>query len=103
MNTELLQQLIEYGYADDAGIAADVTEVIGGKQYVLCVNGELVTLASGNPPQKVFRDSIDKFGGIKVKSGVFKKTLSFTHSGTDYAFAVKNGKTLLQYFKLLAE
>ena len=53
MERETLTALIENGYADEAGLAAEVA-CSDGVKY-LCVNGEVVTLAAGNPPTKVFR------------------------------------------------
>ncbi|MDE7165084.1 MAG: hypothetical protein K2O04_06680 [Clostridiales bacterium] len=96
---ELLQHLIACGYADDAGIAS---EVVGadGEKYLLCVNGEIVTLVRGEQMQKVFSDSIDKLTNLSVK-GVFGKKVCFTHGGTEYVLAVKGGKTLVEYFKLI--
>ncbi|MDE5592815.1 MAG: hypothetical protein K2I75_02675 [Clostridiales bacterium] len=98
MNKELLQHLITCGYADDAGIAA---EVVGssGNRLLLCVNGEIVTLVQ-DQMQKVFSDSIDKLTDLKV-TGVFGKKVCFTHNGTSYALKVKGGKTLIEYFKLI--
>lgn len=101
MTNEYLQLLIDGGYADEAGITADV--VIGGENQTLCVNGEVVALVKGNPPEKVFSDSIDRISNITVKSGLFKKTLKFSRGGTDYGFTVKGGKNLLDYFKLLSD
>ncbi|MDE6029273.1 MAG: hypothetical protein K2F90_03000 [Clostridiales bacterium] len=98
MNKELLQHLITCGYADDAGIAAEVVGE-GGKPYLLCVNGEIVTLAQDRM-QKVFSDSIDKLHDLKV-IGTFGKKVCFTHDGTSYALKVKGGKTLVEYFKLI--
>ncbi|MDE6618094.1 MAG: hypothetical protein K2K13_03615 [Clostridiales bacterium] len=113
MNKELLQHLIACGYADDAGIAAEVVGA-GGNRLLLCVNGEIVTLV--NPilicaddngvtvkkdnMKKVFSDSIDKLTDLKV-TGVFGKKVCFTHNGTSYALKVKGGKTLVEYFKLI--
>ena len=102
MKPEILQQLIDSGYADEAGLAATVTAA-DGKTYALCANGDIVTLAIGDPPQKVFSDSVDRLKNVRVKSGLFKKTLAFTHDGTDYAFTVRDGKTMLEYFGQLAE
>ena len=99
MNNEYLQDVIALGYADEAGVAADVT--YSGGRGVLCVNGEVVTLAVGDPPSKVFSDSIDKLENLAVKAGLFGKKISFTHNGTAYTFAVKGGKTLIEYFKLI--
>ncbi|MBD5131980.1 MAG: hypothetical protein HDT28_05245 [Clostridiales bacterium] len=100
MNNEILQLLIEKGYADEAGIAAEVTDA-AGKNKALCVNGEVVTLVSGDGADKEFSDSIDRLENLTVKSGLFKKTIAFTHNGTDYAFTVKGGKTLIEYFKMI--
>ena len=99
MNKELLQHLITCGYADDAGIAAECRGA-DGRPYLLCVNGEIVTLVHGEHMELVFSDSIDKLKGIKV-SGLFGKKVSFTHNGHDYALAVKGVKTLVEYFKLI--
>ena len=99
MNMELLQHLIACGYADDAGIVANVVGA-DGNAYMLCVNGEIVTLVRSENMQKVFSDSIDKLTNLKV-SGVFGKKVSFTHNGTEYVLAVKGGKTLIEYFKLI--
>lgn len=98
MNSELLGQLIACGYADDAGIAAEVANA-DGTPYLLCVNGEIVTLVQDHM-QKVFSDSIDKLTDLKV-TGVFGKKVCFTHNGTFYALKVKGGKTLVEYFKLI--
>ena len=98
MNKELLQHLITCGYADDAGIAAEVVGD-GGNRLLLCVNGEIVTLVQ-DQMQKVFSDSIDKLTDLKV-TGVFGKKVCFTHNGTSYALKVKGGKTLIEYFKLI--
>ncbi|MDE5562014.1 MAG: hypothetical protein K2J01_00425 [Clostridiales bacterium] len=98
MNKELLQHLITCGYADDAGIAAEVVGA-GGNRLLLCVNGEIVTLVQ-DQMQKVFSDSIDKLTDLKV-TGVFGKKVCFTHNGTSYALKVKGGKTLIEYFKLI--
>ena len=57
MESEKLNALIDSGYADEAGLAAEVASADGVKY--LCVNGEVVTLAAGDPPVKVFSDSID--------------------------------------------
>lgn len=99
MNMELLQHLIACGYADDAGIASEVVNA-DGEKYLLCVNGEIVTLVQGENMQKVFSDSIDKLKDLKV-IGLFGKKVCFTHNGTEYVLAVKNGKTLVEYFKLI--
>ncbi|MDE7405718.1 MAG: hypothetical protein K2M89_02450 [Clostridiales bacterium] len=98
MNNEILQRLIECGYADDAGIAAEVVGE-GGNRLLLCVNGEIVTLVQDDM-QKVFSDSIDKLQDLKV-TGLFGKKVCFTHNGTFYALKVKGGKTLVEYFKLI--
>lgn len=100
MKDDVLQRLIELGYADEAGVAAEVTDG-DGKPCLLCVNGEVVTLAAGDPPQKLFSDSIDKLQELNVKSGLFSKRIAFVHNGTKYAFSVKGGKTLVEYFKLI--
>ena len=99
MNGEYLNELIELGYADEAAVVADVT--YAGGAGALCVNGEVVSLVTGDPPVKVFSDSIDKLDGLTVKTGLFKKTVAFIHCGAEYVFVVKNGKNLLEYFKLL--
>lgn len=98
MNNELLQHLITCGYVDDAGIAADVVGT-DGKPYLLCVNGEIVTLVHDRM-QKVFSDSIDKLQDLKV-TGLLGKKVCFTHNGTSYALKVKGGRTLVDYFKLI--
>ena len=97
MNVELLQHLIACGYADDAGIASNVVGA-DGNVYILCVNGEIVTLVRSENMQKVFSDSIDKLTNLRV-TGVFGKKVCFTHNGTEYALAVKGGKTLIEYFQ----
>lgn len=99
MERETLTALIENGYADEAGLAAEVA-CSDGVKY-LCVNGEVVTLAAGNPPAKVFSDSIDKLENLTVKSGLFKKRVCFTHNGENYDLAVKSGKNVVEYFKLI--
>ena len=99
MADEYLNELIERGFADEAAVAADVS--YDGKTGVLCVNGEVVTLVSGDPPQKAMSDTIDKLSNLTVKSGLFKKTVAFEHGGTRYVFTVKNGKNLIEYFKLI--
>ncbi|MCH5164783.1 MAG: hypothetical protein J1G01_00075 [Clostridiales bacterium] len=100
-----MNRLIELGYADEAGIVASVDYTVSdgrtGKGF-LCVNGEVVTLAAGDEWEKVFKDSIDRLDGMTVKSGLFKKRILFTYNGLDYTFTVKNGKNLIDYFKLLA-
>ena len=98
MNTQLLGELIDSGYADDAGLAADVVNA-DGVRYYLCVSGEIVTLVSVDM-KKVFSDSIDKLSDLNV-SGLFGKKICFSHCGTDYALKVKGGKTLVDYFKLI--
>lgn len=102
MNAQTLSAIIEKGYADEAGIAADVIDANTGKSYALCVNGEVVTLVAADTLDKVFSDSIDRLENLAVRSGLFKKSVSFDHGGARYALSVKNGKTLLDYFKLLA-
>ena len=78
MNAEYIQSLIDGGYADEAAVAAEVE--LAGEKNVLCINGEVVSLVHGEPPQKIFRDSIDKLKNVVVKSGLFKKTpVSYTH------------------------
>lgn len=91
--------MIDSGYADEAGLAATVVCADGVK--FLCVSGEVVTLAAGDPPVKEFSDSIDKLENLTVKSGLFKKSVSFTHNGKDYALTVKDGKNVVEYFKLI--
>ncbi len=102
MNAQTLSEIIDRGYADEAGIAADVIDAITGKAYVLCVNGEVVTLAAADTLDKVFSDSIDRLDHLEIKSGLFKKTVSFDHGGARYALSVKGGKNVFDYFKLLA-
>lgn len=99
MKDEYLQKLIALGYADEAGVAADVS--YSGGSGALCVNGELVTLAHGDPPEKVFKDSIDKLQDLEVKSGLLGSSVCFTHNGEAYKLKVKKGKTLVEYFKLI--
>lgn len=99
MESEKLNALIDSGYADEAGLAAEVASADGVKY--LCVNGEVVTLAAGDPPVKVFSDSIDKLENLTVKSGLFKKRICFTHNGEAYDLAVKGGKNVVEYFKLI--
>ena len=100
MNGELLYRLIDSGYADEAGLAAEVVNT-DGKLYYFCVCGEIVTLAD-TEVKRVFSDSIDKLTDLTV-SGIFGKKICFTHGGTYYALKVKGkgGKQLVDYFKLI--
>ncbi len=97
---EILNKLIELGYADEAGVAAEV--VSRGETQYLCVNGDVITLATA-ALEKIFSDSIDKIERLSIKGGLFGKSIRFTHSGTEYALKVKGGKNVVEYFKLLAE
>ncbi|MCH5154502.1 MAG: hypothetical protein J1F71_04750 [Clostridiales bacterium] len=103
MNGELLGRLIDSGYADEAGLAAEAVNS-DGKLYYLCVSGEIVTLADAetNEIKKVFSDSIDKLTELTV-SGIFGKKICFTHGGTHYALKLKgNGKKqIVDYFKMI--
>ena len=100
MNGELLGKLIDGGYADEAGLAAEAVDS-DGKIYYLCVCGEIVTLADTDA-KKVFSDSIDKLSELAVL-GVFGKKICFAHGGKHYALKLKgNGKKqLVDYFKLI--
>lgn len=89
--------LLEKGFIDEAGVAAETDG-----RTVLCVNGEVVSLVRGDPPQKVFSDTVDNITDIVVKRGLFGGRLFFTHRGDGYAFKIKGGKTLLEYFYMLA-
>lgn len=100
LTAETLDNLKARGYVDDellaaAAIAADGTELAG------CVSGELVTLVRADG-EKLFSDSTDRLQNIKVKTGLFKRTLAFTHNGEAFELRVFGGKRLLQYFMLLA-
>ena len=99
MTTEQMNNLIERGFADEARVAADA--VYEGKPCLLAVSGEVVSLISFDM-QKIMSDSIDTLKDLTVKSGLFKKSISFTYHGAEYDITIKGGKTLLQYFKLLA-
>ncbi len=92
-----LQRLAADGKIGEGAIIA-ATEYNGGSA-ALVVDGVTVTLYSEN--EKVFSDTTDRLSDISVKSGLFKKTVGFTHNGSRYELAVKGGKNLIDYFKLL--
>lgn len=102
LTAENIVALKARGYIDDEELVASAVDA-SGKAYVVCASGEIVTLV-GNYGEynKVFSDSTDRIKVIKVKTGMFKRTLVFEHNGTRYDLTVNGGKKLLEYFLLLS-
>ena len=96
---ELIEKLAANGYIDDERLIAAATDA-DGAEYVLCINGELVTLAAADG-QKIMRDSIDRLGDLTIKSGLFKKTVCFANNGREFSLTVKGGKNVIEYFRMI--
>ena len=101
MTQDYLAELMTRGYVDNELMVAEVKNLMDNENYVLCVSGVMVTLADALTPQKIFSDSTDMLYNVKVKSGLFKKQISFEYNNKHYIFVVKGGKKLVEYFKMI--
>ncbi len=101
MTKDYLSELMTRGYIDEELIVAEVKNLMDNENYVLCVSGVIVTLADALTPQKIFSDSTDRLYNVNVKSGLFKKQISFEYNNKHYIFVVKGGKKLVEYFGMI--
>ncbi len=103
MDKRYVEMLIESGYLDGEELAAEAVETSGRLEPgTLCISEVNVAIVTGDPPKAILKTTTDRLSNIKVKSGLFKKTLAFTLDGTDYKFEIKGAKKVLEFFGLLA-